>query len=211
MTRSLHIAIMFVGLVIFSACATTQEPTGVWVNKEKAQSKKYGKIFIVVMSADIEARAKLENDLATQVVAKGFQAVKSIEAMPPSLSDPKKPTKEEIINTVKESGCDGVLAAALLKQEEAVNYNPATTKGTLTTYYTYTNYYSNTYSSVHTPAYFTQEKNYYMQTNFYDAASEELMFTVQSTIFNPSSLDRFSKSYTSTLMSQLQKEKILKK
>jgi hypothetical protein len=198
-------------MIVFSACTATKEPTGVWVNKEKAQGKSFSKIFIVVMSADIEARAKLENDLATQVTAKGFTAVKSIDVMPPVLSDPKKPTKEEIVKTVKESGCDGVLAAALLKQEEAVNYNATTTKGTLTTYYTYTNYYSNTYSSVHTPAYFSQEKNYYMQTNFYDAASEELMFSVQSTIFNPSSLARFSQSYTNTLVSQLQKEKILKK
>ena|SRR5688572_30399954 len=197
-------------LIVYGACSTPKEPTGVWVNKEKALGKKYGNIFIVVMTADIEARAKLESDLATAAINKGYKVVKSIEAMPPSLSDPKKPTKEEILQTLQKSGCDGVLASALLKQEEAVNYNPATTKGTLTTYYSYTNYYSNTYSSVHSPSYFSQEKNYYMQTNFYDAASEELMFTVQSTIFNPSSLDRFSKSYTSTLIGQLKKEKILK-
>ena len=130
--------------------------------------------------------------------------------MPPSLIDPKKPTKEEIVKILRESGCDAVLAAAQLNQEEAVNYNAPTTKGTLVTYYHYTNYYSNTYSSVHTPGYFSQEKNYYMQTNLYDAASEELMFTVQSSIFNPSSLDQFSKKYTSTLISQLKKEKVLK-
>jgi hypothetical protein len=203
-------SLTLISLIIFAACSASKEPTGVWVNKEKAQGKTYGSIFVVVMSADIEARAKLESDLAAAAISRGYKAVKSVDVMPPSLSDPKKPTKEEIIKTVKESGCDAVLASALLKQEEAVNYNPATTKGTLTTYYSYTNYYSNTYSSVHTPSYYSQDKNYYMQTNLYDAASEELMFTVQSTIFNPSSLDKFSKAYTSTLIGQLKKEKILK-
>ncbi|HTE25055.1 hypothetical protein [Flavitalea sp.] len=209
MKRFFHI-IVFTSLIVLSACSTSKEPTGVWVNKEKAQGKSYGNIFVVVMSADIEARAKLENDLATEVTSRGFKAVKSVDAMPPSLSDPKKPTKEEIVKTVKESGCDAVLVGALLKQEEAVKYNPQTTKGTLTTYYSYTNYYSNSYSSVHTPSYYSQDKSYYMQTNFYDAASEELMWAVQSTIFNPSSIAKFSKTYTSTLISQLQKEKILK-
>ena len=200
-------------LTFFSNCAGPKEPTGVWVNKEKFPSKSFDSVFIVVMTADVEARAMLENDLAIAATTRGYKAVKSIDVMPASLSDPKAPSREEITGKIKETGCDAVLVAALLKQEEAVNHNPGTTKGTLTPYYqqTYYGYYSNSHASVHTAGYYSQEKTYYMQTNLYDAASEELMWTVQSTIFNPASLPKFSKSYTSTLVSQLAKQKVLKK
>ena len=49
-----------------------------------------------------------------------------------------------------------------------------------------------------------------MQSNLYDAASEEIMMSVQSKIFDPSSLKLFSGNYTYTLFNQLKKEKIIK-
>ena len=57
----------------------------------------------------------------------------------------------------------------------------------------------------------TKEKTYFMQGNLYDAASEEIMWSVQSKIFNPSSVKKFSKSYTASLVKQLEQEKLLKK
>jgi len=50
-----------------------------------------------------------------------------------------------------------------------------------------------------------------MQSNLYDAASQEIMWSVQSEIFNPSSLDKFSRSYTQTLIKQLQDDGLAKK
>jgi hypothetical protein len=50
-----------------------------------------------------------------------------------------------------------------------------------------------------------------MQSNLYDAATEELMWSVQSEVFNPSSLNNFSKSYMNTLVKQLTRQNLLKK
>jgi len=50
-----------------------------------------------------------------------------------------------------------------------------------------------------------------MQSNLFDKASQALMFSVQSEIFNPSSLASGSRTYISTLMKQLDKAKLLKK
>ena len=128
------------------------------------------------------------------------------------LSDTKVPTKEEVVSKVKESGCDAVFVASLLKKEEDVHYEPGKTAYAIQPYYTYYSaYYSHWYPSVSTPDYYSHEKNYFMQSNLYDAASEEIMWSVQSEIFNPSSLKEFSKTYTSTLIKQLEQEKLLKK
>jgi hypothetical protein len=200
---------------ILAACSSTKESTGVWVNKEKIQGKSFNNVFIVVMSADIEARSQLENDLAAVAVSKGYKAVKSIDVMPPTFTDSKTPAKEEIVNKVKTSGCDAVFVASLLKKEEDVRYTPGTTAYSVRPYYSwsgnYYGYYSHWYPTVSTPSYYTKEKTYFMQSNLYDAASEEIMWSVQSEVFNPSSVKRFSKLYTSGLVKQLESENLLKK
>ena len=201
--------------IILGACSSPKQSTGVWVNKEKIAGKSFKKLFIVVMTADIEARSIVESDLAKAATKRGLEAVKSIDVMSPNLSDPLAPAKDEIVKQVKANGCDGVFIASLLKQEEDAHYTPGKTAYTVmptATYYgSYVGYYSYYQPTVTTPNYYSKEKSYFMQSNLYDAASEVIMWSVQSEIFNPSTLDKFSKSYTQTLLKQLQEEGLAKK
>ena len=200
---------------VFIACSPAKEIDDVWINKEKLQGKTYGNLFIVALTADIEVREKLETKLAAAAISKGYKAVKSIDVMKPSIKDPKLPTKDEVVTAVKESGCDAVLIASLFKQEDEVKHTAernAYATGA-TNYYTgnYYGYYSTWYPTVSEPAYFSVNKKYYMQTNVYDVATEEVMLSVKSNVFSPYSLDDFSKIYISNLMEQLKKAKIQKK
>jgi len=202
-------------LLMFAGCSSSSQSTGVWVNKEKLAGKKFNNIFIVVMTADIEARSELENDLAAAAVAKGYKVVKSIDVMPPSFKDPETPTKEAIKGKVVSSGCDAVFVASLLKKEESIHYTPGVTAYTPMPFYSwqgnYYGYYSNFYPTVSSPGYYNNNNTYFMQSNLYDVASEEIMWSVQSKVFDPSSLKKFSKSYTSALIKQLENESLLKK
>ena len=213
--KSIYLFSAISTLFILTACSATKKTTATWVNTEKIQGKSFHSIFIVVLTADIEARAKLENDLAAAAAAKGYKAVKSIDLMPPTISAPATPGKDEIANKVKASGCDAVFTASLLKKEEDVRYTPGTTAYSVRPYYSYYGsyygFYSHYYPTVSTASYYTKEKTYFMQSNLYDAATEEIMWAVQSEIFNPSSLAAFSKKYTADLVKQLEKENLLKK
>jgi len=201
--------------VLFAACSSTKESTGVWVNKEKIQGKSYSNLFIIVMTADIEARVRLENDLAALANSRGLKAVKSYEVLPADLKDPKPPAVDDLISKIKASDCDGVFLASLLDQTQAVDFTAGGTHYTAQTDYswsgTFFGYYSHYYSTISTPGYYSNNKTYVMQSNLFDKASQEKMFSVQSDIFNPSSLASFSRTYTSTLMKQLGKAKVLKK
>jgi len=211
MRRTYWLAFIIAGFV-FAACSSSKKPAGVWVNKEKIKDKTYKKMFIVVMTADVEARSTVETDLAAAAVAKGYEAVKSIDVLPVDLKDPKMPPKDDLVNKVKETGCDAVLVAALLKKEEAVSFEPGVTTYSILPYYTYYGAcYSNWYPAVSTSDYYSHEKTYFMQSNFYDAASEEIMVAVQSKIFDPSSLRLFSKTYTYNMIKQLEKANIKRK
>lgn len=200
----------------FQSCSSPKEATDVWVNKEKIQGKSYSKIFIVAMSADVEARMTVENGIAAVATARGHQVVKSIDLIPVVLSDPKLPTKDEVVAKVKESGCDAVFIAAVLKKEEDIGFTQGTSAYAVAPYQsyaggTYTGYYTYWYPSVSTPDYYDHEKTYLMRSNLYDVASEEIMWSVKSKIFSPSNLKEFSQQYTSTLVKQLEKAKLIKK
>lgn len=212
-----NLLLIFVLITALSiACSTGKRSTGVWMNHEKLAGKSFKKIFILVLTANIEARTQVENDLAAAAALKGYEAVKSIDLLPPSFYDTAMPAKDEIVRKVKASGCDAVFVASLLRKEEAVKHTPGRTSYAAQPYYTwgggnYYGYYSYMRPTVYTPDYYTTEKNYFMQSNLYDAASEEIIWSVQSGIFNPSSLKKFSQAYMTSLINQLDEEKMLKK
>jgi len=167
------------------------------------------------MTADIEARVKLENDIAATITSRGHKAVKSYEVLPADLKDPKPPAVDALIEKIKASDCDAVFVASLLDQNDDIRYNSGGTHYTARTDYTWAGsffgYYSHYYTTLSSPGYYSNNKTYFMQSNLFDKASQELMFSVQSDIFNPSSLASGSRTYISTLMKQLDKAKLLKK
>lgn len=201
--------------VVFAACSSTKESTGVWVDKEKIKGKAYDNFFVIVMTADIEARVRMENDLAATIISRGHKAVKSYEVLPADLKDPKPPAVDALIEKIKASDCDAVFVASLLDKNDDIRYSSGGTHYTMRTGYawsgTFFGYYSHYYTTVSTPGYYSNDKTYFMQSNLFDKASQELMCSVQSEIFNPSSLPSLSRTYISTLMKQLEKAKLLKK
>jgi len=201
--------------IFLAGCSSTKESTGVWVNKEKIQGKSYDNFFVIVMTADIEARVRLENDIAATIVSRGHKAIKSYEVLPADLKDPKPPAVDALIEKIKASDCNAVFVASLLDKNDEIRYTSGGTYYTMRTDYswagTFFGYYSHYYSTISTSGYYTNDKTYFMQSNLFDKASQELMFSVQSEIFNPSSLASGSRTYISTLMKQLEKAKLLKK
>jgi hypothetical protein len=201
--------------IIFATCSAPKESTDVWINKEKIKDKTYSNLFIIVVTADIQARSRLEGDLSNVATSRGLKTVKSVDVMPFDIENPKKPTKEEVVSKVKASGCDAVFIASLLKKEDRVKHTEGTTAYAPMTNYTpagnYYAYYSGSYSTISSPSYYTNDKVYFMQSNLYDAATEEKMWAVNSEVFNPSNIDAFSRSYTKTLISKLKKARLVKK
>src|SRR5437763_11295141 len=123
------LSFLFIIILFYTACTSTKHSSdpNVWVNKEKIQGKSFDKVFIIVMTADVEARSVFENDLAAMATSRGHKVVKSSDVIPISLQNPKLPTKDEVISKIKETGCDGAFVASLLKKEESIDYTQGTT------------------------------------------------------------------------------------
>ena len=205
-----HLLFTITIVTIFSACAPTQEYTGVWVNKDKIKGKSYKSIFIIAVTPDLQVRQRFESDIDSVIVSRGLKAVKSIDVMPPT-SDAKMPTKEEMVAKIKASGCDAVFIATLLKKIDDVNYTPGHNATSLVPNGNYYGFYSYYYTTVSTPSYLSQDKIYVMQSDLFDVATEEKMWSAESSVMNPSSLQRMSRVYVNKLVNQLTEQGAIKK
>ena len=201
--------------IFFISCGPSKETSGIWMNKEKMIGKSYESIFLVVQTTDIQARQVVETALHNKAAERGYKTVKSIEVLKPSLSESQVPTKEMIAKSAVETGCDAVFVVTLLRKEEELKYTPGTVAYSPLPYYTYSGnffgYYNRWYPTVSTPGYYNNDKTYFIQSNLYDVKTQELMLSVQSSLFNPTSLESFSKSYVKDLVKQMEKEGLLKK
>jgi|GEM_PF-710004 len=187
----------FFSLTIIS-CAAPKKSAAVRVNKEKIMGKTYKTIFVIAQTQNVNARQIVEYDIAKRVTEIGYKVVKSIDVTPPVFNGGKQPTKEEVLEKVKSAGCDGIFLVTLARKEENLKYTPRTEVYAPSKFTSWSGnffgFYSNYSSVTITSGYYDKEKEYFLQSNFYDTQSSDLLFSVQSSVYNPVSLEKFSKS-----------------
>jgi len=65
-------------VLIFSSCATSSMITGSW-RDPAVDLKKYSRIFVAVMTDNVPARQKVEDEIASSLTSLGLTSVKIID------------------------------------------------------------------------------------------------------------------------------------
>jgi hypothetical protein len=125
----------------------------------------------------------------------------------------KQLTKEQLIETIAKTGSEAVLTLAVLDTKTETSYNQGTSYSPMNygyygSYYGYYNYY---YPVVYSPGYYTTNKTYYIETNFFDVKTDQLLWSIQSQAYNPDNFDRMFKEYTRTILAKLREERLIEK
>jgi hypothetical protein len=191
---------------------------------KKNGAPSYNKLFIIANTADIQARVRLEKELAAAAALKGYQSVRSIDVIPPLLSDPKPPSQEELVNKVNATGCDALCIIYYLKSGEEIRHTPGVNfKGTepmlsglvamlLSNKDKHVNNYDDKYTkSISEPGYYTKEKGFYILSELFDAVSVETIYSEKSAFFDDADFHSFSAGYLAGFVKHLEMKKLLKK
>ena len=206
--------ILFSVSILFYSCSTGQKVTNSWVNKDAATGQKYTKIFIAAMTDNQAAKKVIENDLAYAAVNEGFEAIKGSDVFTQKFSG-SPPSKEELLNKIKELNCDAVFTVSLLDSKTESRYVPGNVVyepyPRYSYYHGFGRYYTYWAPTVYSPGYYTNDKTYYIEGNLFDVNSEDILWSVQSESYNPSNLEHFSKNYSKLVVSQLYKDGLLQK
>jgi hypothetical protein len=204
-------AILAIPVLMFFSC-TSVRTTASWINQDKIQTLKQSEstIFISVLTQNLRAKSILENDLAKAATSKGLQAIKSIDVFGPVPTRETLPSKDDVLKKIRELGCDAILTVAVVDKQSDARYVP----GTVYAPYGRFGYYGRYYGArafLYDPGYYTTDKTYFLETNLYDAKTEEMLFSIQSKAVNPPAIERASQEYTASILQELDKQGLFKK
>jgi hypothetical protein len=215
MKRSiLSIFSVWLSCFVLVACTSNTQITGAWKSPALEQGKTTEKILVTAMTSRANARERVESDLAKALQQKGYAAVKSIDIMPPSFTQGKEPDKEVLVNKIKGAGVDAILTVALIDKETDNRYVPGSYGyepiPRFEYYGRFWGYYNVWYPRLYSPGYYQEDKIYFLETNLYDAKSEELLWSAQSETYNPANLESFSREFATAVLDKMEKDNVLK-
>ena len=224
-------------LTVFGACKTSSLAViGFWVNKDKEVLGKKRSLFIMVLAPNPATRNVMETDLKEAAKARGLNAVTSIDILGP-MNVGKDFPADAIIKKVRELNIETIFTVALkdirteshyVRSSESY-YNPMM-GGAYGAYGSFGSYYGNYWgggmgpvggygatimsvgsTSGYSPGYTVEKKTIYLESNLYDAKTEELLLSIQTKAIDPESIASASKQFTAELVKELDSETKLRK
>jgi hypothetical protein len=195
---------------IFSTCTPSQKITGSWVNREALPKGPYKSIFVAAVTQNSSAQYIVEDQLSKLLASRGKKVVRSNDIFPPGIAG-SGITRDQLVSAIKRTGCEAIFVIALLDTKTEERYQPGTTYDPMHYGYygSYYGYYSYRYPQVYTPGYYTTDKTYFLETNFYDVTTDQLLWSIQSNAYNPSDLESMFKTYSGLILAQLKKEGLI--
>ena len=166
--------LLLTGLIL-GACASTR-PVMEW--RDEGFSGQLNHILVIAAADQATRRHAIEDDYVKALTAVPVTAVPSYTLMDSDI----ELSRETVEAAIEGQGFDGVLVTRLLGVEEVEEYQPPVTYDH---YRSYHRYYQRSldYSS---PGYYRKYKIVKLETNLYDTATQELIWSMQSETIDPS-------------------------
>lgn len=213
---------LFCFYLLIAACSSTKQTViAVWSNKDKVVYGAKKSVFIMVLTANLQARNELESALKEAAITRGLKVTTSIEALGP-MNVGKNFPAEAILSKVKELNYETIFTVAIkdIKTETTFVqasdnfYNPMGMYGGA--YGSFGSYYNNywAYPGVgfgfgggFTSSYTTEKTTVFLESNLYETATQDLLLSIKSKAVNPDNLAKESKKFTSNIVAELNEGK----
>jgi hypothetical protein len=199
------IAIVIPASLLLISCATTKL-THVWTD-EAYHGAPFSHVLVVGVSDEERVRRSFEDEFVKRLKEIGIEGVASAAAIP---SD-QKLEKKAIVSAVERFGVDAVLVTHLLGVDKKETYHRESTHYRPSPYHYggYYGYYGNVYSYAHSPGYYTTHVTVRLETNLYEAETEDLIWSGKSETLDPKSKPEMIDSVINVVVKNLQKDKLL--
>ncbi len=206
MMRSLISFILLIGL---GASCYNSSITHSW-KSPKVKPKTYEKIIVVALENinDHELKEKMENHLVNDFLENNVKAVSAVKLYGPKYFDGLN--ESAAINKIKNDSIDAILTIVLLSKKKEKNYHNNYIRYQPYNYYNqhFWGYYSNMYDRIYEPGYYTENTEYFWESNLYDVGTKELIYSVQTKSFNPSNWNTLAHEYGKIIFEDLQKNNL---
>lgn len=198
-------------LVIFTiaSCNSTQVISS--YKDEKVAAKDYKKILVlgIFQPKERSLRQETEIQLVNRLNDNGYNAVSAMEDFGPKAFE--KVSEDQLAEKLKSTRYDAVITTALLDKSKEENYQPGTSRlQPIGIYYNrFGRYYSTVYDRVYSPGYYTTSTDYFLESNLYDIKSGDLIYSVQTKTYDPSSASSLASDNSKKIVQDLKVKGVL--
>ncbi len=177
----------------------------------------FQKVFVLGIAPDQESRIAFEDAFVAAIEAQGGAAQASWTVLPQSTLIPD----EAIYAAVTEGGFDGVLDTRVLSVDTDTTFVPPRRYNQpRTRYYQpgpawgmgfggYMGFYATTFTEVHRPGYLETSNTVRLESSLYSAATNDLVWTGQSSTADPQSLAKLLASASQAVAQTLKQEGLI--
>lgn len=208
-----NVILIIIAAFGIGSCGPSTQITGSWKNPDEQLAGGVNTIFVTALTGRPAIRQNIENDIAAALQKKGYNTVKSIDVLPPTFSGGDSPNRDTLLTHINKTRADVILTVALLDEKTETRYVPGTYGYApiprFDYYGTFWRYYTNWYPTLNSPGYYEADNVYFLETNLYDAKTEELLWSAQSESYNDVSLPDFSDDFADVVISKLEDDGIL--
>ncbi|CAN5489333.1 hypothetical protein BH10BAC4_BH10BAC4_01790 [soil metagenome] len=207
-SKTIESVLINLGLIslLLASSSSGSKITGSWKSNRLVHG--YATIMLTALTGNIEAKRTIENDLTLSLQDKGVVVTKSTDAFPPSFT--YEASKEDMLKKIRQEGTDAILTVTLVDKQTESRYVPGTySYAPMPMYNRFWGYYNYWGPMSYSPNYYVQDKIYYLETNVFDADSEELVWSAESQTYNPEDLSGFSEELANILAVKLEKDGII--
>jgi hypothetical protein len=182
-----------------------------WTN-DGYEGRKYKKILVVAEGSTQQGRTNTENAIVEALTKEGIKAENSLNVFPAN-GKHHELSESEIEDRILEGGFDGVLVTSLVDaRSREVREGGGTYMQPVT--YRYGRRIRTGYVHMQEPEYYRQEKTYVLESQLFDtkdaATKEEVVWSGQSELTDPSSASSAAKGYAKKLTKTLLETGIVK-
>ena len=196
----------------FIVACSSSHITHSWKTRDGIPST-FHKILVVGIGSDTElsTRERMEQHLTGDLRDLGYTASSSLEEFGPKAF--RNLNEDSMLSKVQEKGFDAVLTVVLLDKSRERYYVPARV------YYTpyiiyhrrFWGYYSTMYDRIYSPGYYSVNTKYFWESNLYDVATRELLYSVQTESFDASGSDQLAHEYGKMIVKDMVSKQVIVK
>lgn len=199
---------LFLSSLLLLGCSDTSVK-GVW-KKSDFVGGPFQNILVVGLAKDQSNKNIWEDIMADQLKQNGVNASTSTNCFPGDTDI----TKEEIIDYVQKQGMDGVLVTRLVNIVEEKAYYPPS-GGYSGGYYggsrfRYYNNFGSYYDTVYRPGHTATFTSVILETNLYNVATHDLVWSMSSDTFDPASANKLAQSVSKQVIKAMQKDNLIR-
>lgn len=200
-----------VALMLLTSCSTARM-TDTWVNKEYTNYQPK-KVLIVGLTDNLVARKMFEEQLKTEFINRGIDAVESYDVFKPTFTSLKQ-TEEDIEKEVKRisnEGFDAILISAVKGIDEKVSYSGDTYRRD---YYwrRFGRYYYLVQDVYLVEGYYNEYEIYHIEASLYNLKEnndKSLVWVASYDIVDPKRINTTVTNYVTAIIKSLEEKRLI--